>query len=320
MTIERIAITSREQWLELRKHDCTASDIAAICGEGMYGSAAKVWAEKRGLIPPAELNEAMKRGHYGEAAVFEALLWERPDWELRRAKVYFRDTEARLGATPDGAAVIPGRGLVVVQAKVIAAPVFKRDWLVDQGDDIATGEANVPMGYQLQTLTEAMLAETTGGVLAVLVVDTFKWTLRTFDVDRHAGAEKMIRDKVAAFRRDYLETGDQPPLEIEKDADLVRRLYPKDDGTTIDLTSNNQLPELLDTREGLKLTIGSAKDELEKIETQIKAMLGEHTFAKVAGGLTVSWKLQHRKAYEVKAAEFRALKVLPAKTEKANAA
>ena len=249
-TIERIPVTDREQWLALRKNDITASDVAAVCGEGMYGSAAKVWAEKRGVIQPAELNEAMKRGHWGEAAVFEALQWERPTWELRRAKIYMRDPDARLGATPDGAAIIPGRdGVCIIQAKVVALPVFKRDWLLIEGDNPETGEAEPPIGYQLQTTTENMLAEATVGILAVLIVDTFKWTLRTFEIERHAGAEAMIRKKVKAFWTNYLDTGIQPPLEAERDAELVKRLYPKDDGTTIDLSGNNRILELLDRRD-----------------------------------------------------------------------
>src|SRR5579859_7575536 len=101
VSIERIPIESREQWLSLRRNDITASDVPAVCGEGLYGSATRVWAEKKGLIPAAEMSDVMKRGIWGEAAVVEALKDERPHWQLRRAKVYVRDAEARLGCTPD---------------------------------------------------------------------------------------------------------------------------------------------------------------------------------------------------------------------------
>ena len=125
MTIERIAIDpvrDRATWLALRQHDITASDVPAICGEGLFGSATKVWAEKLGKVGPQEMTEAMKRGLWGEAAVFSAIEMEYPDWEVRRAKVYLRDTAARLGATPDGAALIPGLDGGKIPPRVLLQP------------------------------------------------------------------------------------------------------------------------------------------------------------------------------------------------------
>jgi predicted phage-related endonuclease len=314
MTIERIPIVNRVQWLGLRAHDVTASDVPAVCGEGLYGSAAKVWAEKRGLIPPAEMTEAMKRGRWGEAAVFEALADEHTDWELRRAKVYLRDPSARLGATPDGVALVPGRdGVVIVQAKVIIESVFKRDWLVDGETDVQSGEATPPLAYQLQTLTEMMLSDATCGVLAVLVVG-YTWTLRTFWIERHPDAEQMIRSKVAAFWANYLDAGVPPPIDPERDEGLVRMLYPRDDGTEIDLRGDNAMPGLVDARADIKARIKLDEDHLETVECDIKGKLGSHTYGRLADGRVVSWKLQDRKGYEVKAISFRVLRVTGAKT------
>jgi len=315
--VERSPITSRDQWLALRKRDVTASDVPAVCGEGMYGSAAKVWAEKRGMLSPQEMTEPMKRGLWGEAAVFEAIAWENPDWELRRAKVYLRDAAARLGATPDGAAIVPGRdGLVVVQCKIVAAPVFKKEWLANPDDDVEFGDAWVPLGYQLQTLTESMLADASCAVLAALVVDTFKWTLRTFWIERHAGAEAMIREKVGAFWANYLDPGIQPPIEPERDADLVKALFPVDDGTEIDLSADNMVPTLLDERDEIKTRLKADKDRCDTIETDIKGKLGEHTYGRLSDGRRISWKSQSRKAYEVAAASYRVLRVTNGKAHR----
>lgn len=314
MTIERIPITGRDQWLALRANDVTASDVAAVCGEGMYGSAARVWASKKGLLPAQEMTDAMKRGHWGEAAVFEAIAWEYPDWELRRAKVYLRDVAARLGATPDGAAIVPGRdGLVVVQCKVIAAPIFRNEWLLDPKDDIQHGDATVPLGYQLQTLTEAMLGEAGGAVVAALVVDTFKWVLRLFWIDRHPAAETMIRDKVTAFWTNYLDTDLQPPIEPARDAELVKLLYPADDGTEIDLRGDNELPAMVNELDDLKRLLKDGGDRRDEIETAIKGKLGQHTYGRLVDGRMVSWKLQQRKGYEVAPTSYRVLRIAKGK-------
>lgn len=311
MTVERIAITSRDQWLSLRAHDITASDVPAVCGEGMFGSAAKVWAEKRGMLSPQAMTEAMKRGLWGEAAVFEAIAWEHPDWELRRAKVYLRDADARLGATPDGAAIVPGRsGLVIVQCKVVAAPVFRAHWLNDPEDDIQFGEATVPLGYQLQTLTESMLADGSCAVVAALVVDAFKWTLREFWIERHAGAEGMIREKVGAFWANYLDPCVQPPIEPERDADLVKALFPQDDGTEIDLTSDNRAPQLVADLERARADKKDAETREKIAKTGINEKMGTARFARLADGRRISNATIDRKGFVVEPTTFRMIKIL----------
>lgn len=316
MSIERFNITDasgridRAAWLALRAHDITASDVPAVCGEGLYGSPAKVWAEKRGLLPPQEMTAAMERGLWGEAAVFEALAWKQPEWELRRAKVYLRDPAARMGATPDGAAIVPGRdGVVVVQAKVIAEPIFRDDWLVDPDDDIEFGEAKPPLAYQLQTLVESMLADACAGALVVLVVGMFKWTLRTFWIERHAGAEAMICERVASFWRDYLDPGIQPPVDPTRDSELVKRLWPQDDGSEIDLSAHPAAGAMVDERENIAARMKADKGRRDEIETSIKGLLGNSTYGRLADGRLISWKLQQRAAYSVEATEYRVLRV-----------
>lgn len=316
MIVERIPIQNRDQWLALRTRDITASDVPAVCGEGMFGSPAKVWAEKRGMIPPAEMNEAMKRGRWGEAAVVEALLDERPTWQLRRSKVYLRDPAARLGATPDCAAIIPefGDGVVIVQAKVVARKVFELKWLADPDDDPHDlyAPASAPLGYQLQTLTESMLSEAVHGIIAALIVDEWRWTLRLFDVPRHPGAEAMIRDRVAGFWANYLDPGIQPPIDAARDSELVSLLYPQDQGTTVDLSGDNEIPGLVATRESLKAAIKNAEGLCKSADTSIKAKLGENTFGRLGDGRLISWKRQERSGFSVAPTAFRVLRILKA--------
>jgi putative phage-type endonuclease len=308
--IDQIPILSREQWLELRRGDITASDIAAICGASPYRSAARVWAEKRGLVPPQEMTDAMRRGLWGEAAVFEALMHEHPDWTIRRAKVYLRDTEAGIGATPDGVAMVPGiDGVVIIQAKVVAAPVFMRDWAHGDGsvDDV---DARAPLHYQLQTLTEMRLADASRGVLAVLVTDTYQWVLREFWVDRHAEAEDAIWRRAREFRQTYLSSDEPPPFQPRLDGDLLPAIYPIDDGTTVDLTGDNALPHLVAERDEIKARMKADKERLDEIEAEIRAKLGSHTYATLADGRMIAHKTQHRKSYVVPETTFRVLRII----------
>lgn len=198
--IERIPITSRKQWLGLRQQDITATDVPAVCGHGLFNSAAEVFAGKTGLISPAKETSIMRKGRWGEAAVFSAIADELPHWDVRRAKVYLRDPNAHLGCTPDGVAISPERdGIGIIQAKVIARPVFIRDWC--DGEDNDDAPVNAPMAYQLQTLTESMLAFASWAVIAVLAHDAYNWSLRLVPVERHPGAEAMIRARRGLLAR-----------------------------------------------------------------------------------------------------------------------
>lgn len=316
MNVQRIPISSRDQWLSLRSKYIGASDAPAVCGEGMFGSAARVYAEKKGLVPGKEMTDAMRRGLWGEAAVFEALAWERPQWEQRRAKVYLLDADARLGCTPDGAAVDPARpGLGVVQAKVISKKIFGKYWLENPDDDPHDehAPAEAPLGYQLQTLTEGMLANADWMVIAALVTDEWKWSLRLFDVPRNAAAEAAIRARVAHFWERHLDPGIEPPVDPARDEELVRLLYPTDTGATLDLTADNRMPALVDNREQITATIKQLKEDKETIDTEIKAKLGSNSYGLLADGRTISWKLQHRSAFHMPETDFRVLRVLRAK-------
>jgi predicted phage-related endonuclease len=314
LPIERHLIESREQWLSLRQHNVNASEVAIVCGEGAYGSLAELYVEKKGMRPPKIDTAVLRRGRWGEAAVFEALAEERPEWEIRRAKIYYADPELRIGATPDGMALAPGRdGHGIIQAKVIARSVFKNRWLDDASDFY--GDAEAPPYYVLQTLTEAMLTGAQWAVIAVLVTSEFDFQLRLFEVERDAFAEQRIIDNVQAFWRDYFDPEIMPPFDPQRDEALIRALYPRDAGTTLDLTQDNRAlvvaEELTETRAGLRRLTAAEK----ALRTEIAGKLGSHTYGLLGDGRCLSFKHQHRRGYTVAPGDSRVLRVLRAKPQ-----
>jgi predicted phage-related endonuclease len=310
MTIERIPITDREQWLALRQRDITASDVGIVCGEGAYGSLAELYATKKNLRPPLVDSGVLKRGRWGEAACFEALQDERPEFEIRRAKIYLRDPELRLGCTPDGFAIAPDHdGIGVVQAKVVARSVFRQKWLVDPAADIKTGDVEAPMMYQLQTLTEMMLSEASWGYLIVVINGEFNWDFRMFPIKRHEGAEDRIRRNISDFWQFYLDPGIMPAFNPARDEALIRMLYPQDTGTEIDLTWDNRAAALFDDLIEVKAALKRMKTQSEEIETELKGKLGDNTFGKIEGGRIISWKKQNRRAYTVPASSYRVFRI-----------
>ena len=315
MPIERFPFdpdTDREAWLRERMKYVNASEMAIVCGQGAWGSLAELYAEKKGLRPPQVDNKVLRRGRWGEDAVFRAMREERPEWNLLKAKVHIRDTDRRMACTPDGFATAPDRdGIGIVQCKVIARSIFRDKWLDDPSGDIM-GPATPPAHYRIQTITETMLNGLKWGVLAVIINGEHTWEFRLLDCERDPIIEDKIVSATEAFFRDYFDPGIMPDYEPARDADLIRALYPRDDGTEIDLTGDNRAlvcaEDLVQKKAGLK----NLKAEIDGLETELKGKLGEASFGVLADGRCLSWRHQHRKAYTVAPTDFRVLRVLKA--------
>jgi putative phage-type endonuclease len=295
--IERHPVTDRATWLAMRAQDITASDIAAAVGLDPHKTALKLYGEKTGLLLPDGDNAMMRRGRWLESAVLAALQEQHPDWAIRQPKVYIRDTDLRLGATPDAIAQVEvNGGIVNVQCKVVSRPVYERDW--------ADG---VPMHYQLQTLTEGMLLDVERSMVAALVIDTYSAELYLHDVPRHAAAEDRIRQIATEFWANVA-AGKAPAPDYKRDAETIAALYPKSEDVALDLTGDNELAVLLPERAVLKEMLKVDTDRLMAIDAEIKAKLGNAERATLPGW-RLSWKLQHRKEQIMPASSFRVLRV-----------
>jgi len=295
--VEVLKITDRAEWLAWRANDLTASDIGAAAGLDKHKSPLALYAEKSGLLMPQGDTPLMRRGRWLEAAVQSAIEEQNPTWAVRKCQSYYRDPEIRLAATPDFFAITDQPGVTNIQAKVVSAPVFERDW-----------SEGPPMAYRLQTLTEGMLMDAARSLVAALVIGTYTAELHLFDVPRHAGAEAKVRDIAKAFWQGVVQEA-PPPVDYARDADLVAALHPAEKpGSTIDLSGDNTLAVLLPELAALKAEISADGKRAAEIETEIRAKVGDHETG-LLPGWKISWKSQTRKAYSVAEKTFRVLRV-----------
>jgi predicted phage-related endonuclease len=300
MSIERVEITSRDQWLNLRKSDVTASVVAALFGAHPYTSALKLYLAHSGVEFDQADDRVLRRGRLMEPAVALAVSEERPDWKIEKCDSYYRDPELHLGATPDFFIHGDPRGLGVLQTKTAAPHIFERDW---------EGGATVPFWIQLQVLTEAMLTKAAFGAVAVLRVDAFDLALALIEVPRHPAAEQRIKAAVVQFWDD-IATRREPDADYNRDAELLKVIAPHEvAGTTVDLSGDNELPALLEQREEIMTGIKGFEARKDEIETMLKFKMRDASSVVGLPEWNVTWKSVLRNEFTVPAKEVRTLRI-----------
>jgi predicted phage-related endonuclease len=297
---ERIEITSREQWLELRKPDVTASVVAALFGAHPYKSALRLYLEHSGIEFDETDDRVKRRGRLMESAVALAVAELRPEWRVEKCTSYYRDAELRLGATPDFLIHGDPRGLGVLQTKSAAPAIYERDW--------ASGKI-VPFWVQLQTLVEATAVGAAFGAVGVLQVHAFDLACSVHDIPRHPGAELRIIEAVRKFWQDVA-AGNEPDADYGRDAELLKAIAPHEViGKKIDLGGDNELPALLEQRELIMAGIAGYETRKDEIETAIKFRMRDAERIVGLPEWSITWKTHHRDGYTVPAKDIRTLRI-----------
>jgi predicted phage-related endonuclease len=306
MTIEHRTIISRAEWLEWRKPFVTASQVPALFGAHPYLTALRLYMEKAGVEFEEKDNPVMRRGRLLEPAVGLAVAEERPEWTIRPAKEFWFDRERRIAATPDFFIEGDPRGLGILQAKSAAPSVFQRDW---------SAGTEVPFWIMLQALTEMMLTDAAFGTVAVLCVDPFDLICSIHEIQRHPAAEAKIIAAVKQFWDD-VEQGREPTPDYGKDAALISILVPRESSPdkTIDLSGNNELPEMLAERALLHSRIRMDEARCKEIETEIKFIMRDCALVTGLPDWKITWKTGIRKGYTVETKELRTLRIYDRRT------
>jgi YqaJ-like viral recombinase domain len=305
MTIEKLNPTTREDWLELRRKDVTASAIGALLGIHPHISYFELYMEKTGLVRADPMLEEgpLLRGQMMEQIALQMIKRRKPEWELLANPIpggfYFRDPDKKLGATPDcfvrNEDKVPG----IIQIKSVEPSIFRRTWLQDD-------ELVVPLWIAIQAMVEAILTKSEIAYVCPIRVGF------SIDIDL---IEIPIRPDVMATVDKALEEfwlrlaeARPPEPDYKRDAKILAQLIPGDDGSTISLAHDNAFVDATQRRQSLKARIKADEEELKECETLMKASMGAATIATTADHI-VSFKSQHRKAYTVPASTFRVLRV-----------
>ena len=254
MAIKKISFTDRTDWLELRKQAIGGSDAASIVGLSKWGSPLSVYADKLGLVPEREDNEAMRQGRDLEAYVAERFV-EQTGYSVRRENhILVNDAHPFMHANIDRRITGHDIGLECKTTSVYNRTDF-------EGGD-------VPPEYYTQCQHYMAVTGWSTWYLAVLVLNKGFYV---FKVERNEDDIAVLIETEKAFWENHI-VPQIPPEPLEQDNDTLTKLYPSDEGGFVPLHSvSRKLEDLVSKKAQAKALDG----EITALENQIKMALGE---------------------------------------------
>lgn len=235
---------------EKRRSYVGASDVPIIMGLSPWKTAYDLWAEKTGLIEPAEPNEHMQLGTYLEDAVFR--MANDAIGPLTR-----RGTERRVKGTPILVhldAIKEGTGEPVEMKTSGILSHYRGDW----GD----GDDEIPEYIIVQVQTQILAVKPSGIERAYVAALVGGLGFRLYTVWHNETIEKAIRHYVEKFWK-CVET-QTPPDWVGPSFEVWKALKP---GSSRGITTvSGELIRRLDE-------LREAKRRLEKEEEEVRSQL-----------------------------------------------
>jgi putative phage-type endonuclease len=284
MSIRRVAVETREDWLAARTTGIGASEAPAILGESPWAGPLTIWRRKRGLEPEAEDTIPMEVGRVLEPVIVRRYQERHPDQKVTDpGGALFRSTEfSWLLATPDRLIEDPTLGPGVLEAK---HALYGAAW----------GEEPDASAW-LQTQAQMIVLGVGWAALTVLIGGREP---RDYIVEQHP----TFRAQWPAFSRrfwQHVEAG-TPPEPGAADLETVKALYPRVERRMVTLP-----PAAVGWLSQWELSEVEIKT-WERARDEAKALLlasmaaGERA---VVGGVELTRQLIKRPGYEVKPTEF----------------
>jgi putative phage-type endonuclease len=273
-TRKKRAIPSRETWLEWRKSNIGASEVAALFGCHPYITPLQLWGWHRGEIQrPDTDNAAMRRGRIFENAALQAFAEDHHELLVSQGETYHEIVDLRLGATPDGWCG-PFRGRHderLIQVKTVDSSKFESEWRDD----------GPPVHYLMQCQAEMMVTQATRCVLLVMVLGGFAVETHEYEFAADIGYQTRLVVAIERFWQ-MVESGEQPnPL--DGDQQTLAELHPTLAGDTIALGGIDHIAEAFAEIDDYAREIKRLEREIGARKAEIIKAMGNHPKAVLPG-------------------------------------
>ena len=261
---------SREEWLQARTAGIGGSDAPAVLKQSTWATPYSVWAEKRGLIKPEQIeNQRLLIGHVLEPAIAKLYELETGDETHDPGDFRIFEGEERFQiATLDRMS----DRVPIVELKTAGN---SRDW-----------KNGPPLNYQIQVQHQMAVMEADRAVIACLFGSpTFHFA--AFEIERNTRFITAMTKAERAFW-DMVQNEEAPEID---DSDVTRaalQRFPFEKGKAIDLPGDFGPLDI--RREKVKRLIQRLTRIQTGIENQIKALMGDAEIGLLSGRPAFTWK------------------------------
>lgn len=250
---------SRDEWLDARRAGIGGSDVGAIMGFNQYKSAYQVFLEKTGQYHEEVDNEAVYFGNALEDFVAQEFA-KRTGKKVRRLN--------KMLVHPEHDFMLANLDRVVVGERAVlecktASEYVKEAW---EGEEI-------PASYLCQVHHYLAVTGFEKAYIAVLVGgNKFIWK----EIERDEEFIEILIDREKDFWENHVLKDVAPPIDgSDATNDLIKKMYPQDDGTAIMLTKDDDV--LLDAIDSISSEIKALEQQKKEYENQLKLKLENAT-------------------------------------------
>lgn len=279
MTRETIHFNSPEEWLSLRGHDITSTATAALFGLSPYQTEFELYhLHKNKIKPEFKATERMRLGNALEEAIATEVA-KREGWtNLKTFKVYMRIPDERIGSSFDFECIDKDGQPLLVEIKAVDYFQWREKWTEDEA----------PPHIEVQCQHELLVADRFHRVAIVACTGIYDYHVIYRDRDTAMG--EAIRKRVAKFWRD-VEAGNEPAVDYERDAEVIKAMFPNLRPDPVDMTDDADFENLLTRYELAAMQEGEFKKQKDAIKAEIHHKLRDAPLAyteryKVTAGMT----------------------------------
>lgn len=290
---------TRADWLAERRKSVGGSEIGAIMGLNKYQSPVSVWANKLGIVPDVEPNEAMIQGTDLEEYVAERFT-RLTGKKVRRCNYILRnDDYPHLHANVDRLVAGEDAGLECKTASALSVSKFKG------------GE--FPAGYYAQCVAYMAVTELPVWYLAVVVLGK---EFKVFKMVRDGQSSEMpdwcesvtviddaefttIKSAVSDFWQ-YVANKTMPEIDGSKaTSDTLTAMYPGGDALDVDPLELNDMLDKICALRDLKGEKCRIDENIRLLENTFKARMEDAETA-YCDNVKITWKPQERTTFDYK--------------------
>lgn len=269
----------RDQWLQVRKGGIGSSDAAAAVGLNPYKSQLQLWMEKTGRdgnLPVVDPNDDQSPMYWGTLLepIVAAHYTRRTGHRVRRVNAVLQHPRHPWMLANIDREVVGAGDVQILECKT-AGIHGARLW-----------RDGVPEYVQLQVMHQLAVTGKQAADVAVLLGGQ---ELQVFRIERD---DTLIAQLITLEQQfwGYVERDQEPPADGSASAELALRcLYPRDSGTTLDLSTDLEMSGVFSDLLAVREVITTQTALEAQLKQRIQQRMGEATRAVFEIG-EVSWK------------------------------